>query len=115
MLPLRLQSILFLTSVFGMALIIYLIRKDILLLRYSAIWLLVAIISLVLSIFPGILSSLSQHIGIQTPANALFLFGFYFVLLILFSLTISISKNSKRVKSLNQELALLKNLYETRK
>lgn len=108
----KLQIVLLLTSILGVILTVYLIKKNMLELKYSFLWILLSIFSISLAVYPEIMLYISLFLGIQLPVNALFLFGFYFVLSILFSLTIIVSKNAKRVKLLNQELAILKNMVE---
>lgn len=87
---------------------IYMVRKKSLELRYALIWILVGIGILLLDIFPGILTFFANLIGVASPMNMLFFAGFCFALLIIFSLTITVSKMSVQVKQLTQEMALLK-------
>lgn len=49
---------------------------------------------------------MAHKLGIASPVNMLFFFGFCFSLMIIFVLTISISRMSIRIKQLAQELAL---------
>ncbi len=109
---LKLQVILILTNVLGLSVIINLIRKDVLNLRYSFIWIAVGILSILLAIFPEILVDASSFMGIIAPVNALFLAGFYFAFAIIFSLTTIAARNAQRVKVLDQELAILKHKVE---
>lgn len=105
---LRLQIVLIITSIIGGYATIYLIKKNVLELKYALVWIFVACGALVLPVFPSILNYISQIVGTQVPVNTLFLFGFYFVFFILFTVTIIVSKNAQRVKILNQEIAILK-------
>ena len=53
---------------------------------------------------------LAKFMGIEVPSNMLFFLGFCFALVIIFVLTIAVSRMSIRIKNLTQEMAL----YEKR-
>lgn len=74
---------------------------------YAILWLLASVILLVLSIWDDLLDSLADLVGIQTPANALFVVGFAFVLVLLLSFSSVISRLSRENKLLAQEIARL--------
>ena len=76
-------------------------------LKYSLLWMMLGLILLILTIFPRLLDYISGFIGVFSPTNALFLFGFAFTLPVIFGLSLSLSKLSTRVKDLAQQLALL--------
>ena len=54
------------------------------------------------------LDIVSTFLGIHTPVNMLFLLGFMLLLVVVFSLTVAVSKQEEEIKKLAQELALLK-------
>lgn len=112
MVSFQLQVILLITSIIGLGIIIWLVSKTVLELKYTFIWISFSMITIFLSLFPNLLKEISELVGIQLPVNALFLFGFCFVFCIMFSLTAIASRNAQRVKVLNQELAILKNMVE---
>ena len=93
---------------FALAIIINMIRKKKLELRYALAWLLVGVSILVLDCFPNLIAWISKQIGIASPVNMLFFFGFCFSLVIIFTLTMAMSRMSIRIKQLAQELALYK-------
>lgn len=74
---------------------------------YAILWLLAAAVLLVLSIFDGLLDELAELVGIATPANALFVVGFGFILVLLLSFSSVVSRLSRENKLLAQELARL--------
>ena len=86
--------------------IIDMIRKKRLELSYALSWLLVGIGVLILDIFPQLIKTISEKIGIVSPVNMLFFFGFCFSLIIIFVLTIAISKLSIKIKQLAQQIAI---------
>jgi hypothetical protein len=74
---------------------------------YAILWLLAAFVLLILSIFDGLLDDLADLVGIRTPANALFVVGFGFILVLLLSFSSVVSRLSRENKLLAQELARL--------
>ena len=60
-----------------------------------------------LSLFPQLLGLVTSLLGFQVESNALFAILFFFVLLILMSLTSIISKQNEAIKQLVQYTALL--------
>jgi len=91
---------------------IFMISRNSLQLRYSLIWLFASAALVVLGIFPSILKWVAGILHIVEPVNALFMFIIFFILLSLFSLTITLSKAKKQISTLTQELALLKHEIE---
>ena len=90
-----------------LGIIINLLRKKKLNLKYTLIWLLSGIIMLVVSIFPQIINFLSSVIGIVDVTNAVFILEGMFVLVILLSLTSIVSHFNDRNRELIQKVALL--------
>lgn len=69
-------------------------------------WLLFAGVLILLSIFPDILSFFSGLLGIQSPANFLFLVIIFLQLVHQFSLTIRISTLESKLNQLGRQYAL---------
>ncbi len=109
--PIRLQIIVGIVIAFGLAGIFAMIHKGKLNLKYALLWIFAGVIVLIMDIFPGLLGKTAGLLGIELPINMLFFLGFCFLLLLVFGLTIKVSKMSDEVKRLTQELALLK--YDT--
>ena len=90
-------------------LFIYLIHKmrskkvDI---RYILPWLVLDFMLLLAVAFPGMINRICNLLGIQTPSNMVFFFGIIFLLFIVFSLTITVSKLNSEIKELTQKIAL---------
>jgi hypothetical protein len=74
---------------------------------YAILWLVASVVLLVLSVWDDLLNSLADAVGIATPANALFVVGFGFVLILLLSFSSVISRLSRENKLLAQEIARL--------
>ena len=106
----RIQIIIAIAIVLALCVIVNMIRKKALELRYALAWLLVGVGTLVLDLFPGLMTGLAKFMGIAVPSNMLFFLGFCFALIIIFVLTVAVSRMSIRIKNLTQEMAL----YEKR-
>lgn len=102
----RLQVIIAVVVVVALAIIINMIRKKSLELRYALAWLLAGVGIFILDLFPGVIEWLAKLLGIASPVNMLFFLGFCFSLCIVFVLTIAVSRMSIRIKELTQELAM---------
>lgn len=113
MVSLKLQIILLLGSLVGFFILINLIRKYTLELKYSILWFIVTILSIILSIFPKLFTYISHIMGIELPVNALFLLTLLGTIMIMFSLTLEVSKSTIKIKELSQEVGILR--YELEK
>ena len=102
----RIQIIIGVIVIFALCIIVNMIREKKLELRYALAWLGVGIAILVLDCFPQVITWLAIKVGIASPINMLFFLGFCFSLVIIFILTVAVSRSSIRIKQLAQELAL---------
>lgn len=102
----RIQVIIAIAIVLALCVIVNMIRKKALELRYALAWLLVGLGTLILDLFPGLMTGLAKFMGIAVPSNMLFFLGFCFALIIIFVLTVAVSRMSIRIKNLTQEMAL---------
>ena len=103
---LKIQIIIAVIILTALIIIINMVKKKALELRYALAWLVVGTGILILDIFPKLIEKISALMGIYSPINMLFFLGFCFSLGIMFVLTISVSRMSIRIKELAQELAL---------
>ena len=94
------------------ALLVRMIWKKNIDLRYALPWLCLCVGMLILDFFPGITSWLAELMGISLPINMMFFLGFCFCLLIIFTITMSLSRMVRKQKQLAQELALLRREVE---
>ncbi|MGI6007333.1 MAG: DUF2304 domain-containing protein [Ruminococcus sp.] len=108
----RTQILVAAVALISMAVLIYMIRGNRLKLKYALTWFLLAAGILVFGCFPALSSALAGFFGIGTPVNMLFFAGFCFSLIIIFSLTVAVSRLSGSMKKLAQETALLKKELE---
>ncbi len=108
MMNIRIQIIVAGFIIVALLIIIGMIRKKNLELRYALAWLLVGSGVLLLDLIPGLMTWIASLLGIASPVNMLFFLGFCFSLGIVFVLTVAVSRMSIRIKELAQELALYK-------
>ena len=78
--------------------------------KYAALWLIVGVIMIVLALFPKLLDSLSRLVGIETPVNLLFLLAIIMLMGISLYLTLAISKITDDMRTLAEEVAIMKAL-----
>jgi hypothetical protein len=104
----RLQIILISASVMFLVFVVIMIRNRKIELKYTLAWLLAGVSFLLLAVFPDILVWISSVLNIKEPVNTLFLSIIFFMLLIIFTLTLALSRNANRVKTLTQEIGIIK-------
>ena len=104
---LQLQVSLILGILLYFAIIIYLLRKRKLLLKYTLLWILTGIIMLILVIFPKIMDYVIRLIGIKDLTNGLFMIAIFFVIIILMSITSIASNLRVQNKAMVQKVALI--------
>lgn len=108
----KIQIIVAVLVVLALLFIANMVRKETLDIRFALSWLTVGGVVLVLDLFPGIMNYLVHLLGIELPVNMMFFFGFCFTLLLLFSLTVKVSRQAEQLKRLTQEIALLEERME---
>jgi hypothetical protein len=106
MMTIKLQLIIGAFLVVALIAIINMIRQRKLELKYALSWLIALVFVLILDCFPVLLAKLSSVLGIWAPVNMIFFLGFCFSLMIIFILTVTLSRMSERVRKLAQALAL---------
>lgn len=87
--------------------IVYLLKKNRLALRYTLMWMGMGICMFVLVIFPQLLDLIRKVLGFEDGMNALYVCGIGFMFILLMALTSIVSRQSDRIKSLAQDNALL--------
>ena len=87
---------LLLGAVCYLALILWLLKKKKLTVRYSIIWLISAGVLLVFAVFPYVVLVLTDLLGMAVPVNVVFLLVIAFILLLLLSLSSIVSGALRR-------------------
>lgn len=101
------QIIIILFVLIGLIVLFNLIRKNQIELKYALSWIFVGVLVIIFACAPVLMDYLSAFIGISSPVNMVFFMGFCFLILIMLSMTVALSKTSIKVKHLIQEMALL--------
>ena len=95
--------------------ILNMVRTKKLELKYALTWILTSFSFVLLSIFPEILFFITELMHIELPVNALYLCVIFLLLMIVFTLTVAVSRQALRIKTLVQEIGLLKETLERMK
>ena len=106
MISLRLRIFIIILLVLVLAFIINMVRKRALELKYVLAWLLCDFALLIFTCFPKTMTIIKNFLGIKTTANMIFFLGFLFSLIIIFSLTVALSRVTAKVRRLTQKMAL---------
>ena len=106
MMTLRLQIVIAVIILLGLSIVVNMVRRKKIELKYALAWLGAGVLVLVFDCFPQLMDWLAGKLGIALPVNMLFFLGFCFALVIIFVLTIMVSRMSVRIKRLAQEIAL---------
>ena len=89
------------------AVILFLLKRKKLTVRYAIVWLLSGVVLLIFAVFPYIVLVLRDLLKVQMPANLVFMLAIAFILLMLLSLTSIASGHAETERRLVQEHALL--------
>jgi hypothetical protein len=90
-----------------LGIVLELVRRRRLIERYALLWMVVALILLVLAVWNQLLAYVSHAVGIEVPANALFIAGLGVAFLMLLHFSVITSRLSEETKILAQEVARL--------
>ena len=102
----RLQIIMLGVILIVFILLISLLRKRSLHLKYSLVWLFCLFGVALLCIFPGLLAKISVLLGIETPVYSLFMICIVILTAVCISLTVAVSRLSDRFRILSQNIAI---------
>lgn len=103
----RLSIFLYIAIISFFICIFYLIKKKLLTLKYSLMWLFSGIVVLLIILFPEVFSSLMMKLGIINPSNGLFAICIFLFMMMLLMLTSVISKLNAKIKRLIQSMGII--------
>lgn len=109
-----LRTTLIIGSVLFFVFIINMVRTKKLELKYALIWILTSLSFIIMSVFPETVFFVARMLEVEVAANALFLCIIFLMLLMVFALTVAVSRQASRIKRLVQEMGLLKSEIEKR-
>lgn len=101
-----LRSCLILASLLTAGVILGKIRKSKVQIEDSIFWVLFSLVLLVFSVFPKLAYWLSDLIGIQSPANFIFMLVIFLLLVKIFSMSVRMSQLEAKHRELVQRIAL---------
>ena len=108
MMSLRLQlGIIFVMLVVAGSIVHFLRRKSIDF-RYALAWLFVDFVIIILAIFPQAMVWLSGILGVASPVNMVLFVGLCLALVVVFSLSMTVSRLADKVRKLSQEIAIIR-------
>lgn len=98
------------SAILGLALamiILWLIRRDLLHSRHALWWLLVALMVVLLGVFPRLIDKMALYVGVNYPPTLLFLLGMGMILIKVISIDVHQSQLERKVRRLAQRLAMI--------
>lgn len=101
-----LRIVLLLSAILTAGWILKIVYKSKVKLGDAIFWICIAIMLVLLGIFPGIAYWCSDLLGIQAPVNFIFLFVLALVIVKLFTLSIKVSILEEKITVLSAELAM---------
>ena len=103
----QLQFFMILGALVLLATIFALLKRGLMSVKYSLLWLALAVGLVVFAVFPYVVYVLRDLLDVEMPVNLVFLLMFCFVLVVLLSLSIAISQLAEKCKRLTQANAIL--------
>ena len=89
------------------ALVFFFLKKKMLSLKYTLVWLIAGAVMLLFTVFPMLMIRFVKLFGVESAMNGLFSLLIFFILTIIMSLTAIVSRQAERIRSLTQSQALL--------
>jgi len=111
-LPIRIQIISISLAVLFMLFIFRLVAKGRLREEYSIVWIICTIVLLVFSIWRNGLDVIADLLGVIYAPSLIFLGAIFAIAIFLVHLSVVNSKQHKQIKSLSQDLAMLKEQFK---
>lgn len=100
------RVILVIVSLLTMSFMMKKIRQAKVQIEAAMFWVIVALILVVFSLFPGVADACARLLGIYSTPNFLFLFMIFLLMVKVFSMTLQVSQMESKQKELVQKIAL---------
>lgn len=107
MIPDKLRLSLIVALVLYFVLILLLLKKREISLKYTLLWLFAGVCMGILVIWPELITIIIGMIGIESSMNGLFILAIAFVIIILMSLTSIVTKQNEKIRSLTQTIGMM--------
>lgn len=99
---------LLLASLIALAFVLFFVLKKKLNIKYSMVWILWSLLSLIMAIFPKTFYELAHLLGIEMPVNAVYLIMIGLLYGMTFYVFCAISKHNEEIVNLTYEVSRLK-------
>lgn len=107
MIPFALRITLTIAVICYFIIILYYLKKRMLELKYTLIWLVAGIVMGIMILFPELLIVFVKIIGVESNMNGLYVLCFAFIIAILMTLTSIVSRQALKIRTLIQEISML--------
>lgn len=104
---LKLQILVIVIALLAIAFTFMLIKKGKLGFKISLPWLIVFVLIIIFAAIPALMDWISDVLGIYSPVNMIFFLAVLFLMLIIYSLTVTVFVNNKKTRELVQKVAYL--------
>ena len=109
-----LSIVMLVASIFFLYLVIRNINKNNILFEQSFMWIVISFVMIIISIFDVIPVYFAGLLGFELTSNFLLSLAIFFLLVLAFLQTMTLSKQKEQIKHLVQELSILKSHVETK-
>ena len=107
MIPHTLQVTLSIAVICYFIIILYYLKRKMLELKYTLIWLIAGVIMGIMIYFPELLVRFVRILGIESNMNGLYILCIAFIMMILMTLTSIVSRQQLKIRTLIQELSMM--------
>ena len=107
MIPQNLQITLSVAVICYFIIILYYLKRKMLELKYTLIWLLAGVIMGIMIYFPELLVWFVRLFGIESNMNGLYILCIAFIMMILMTLTSIVSRQQLKIRILIQEISMM--------
>lgn len=107
MIPFTLRITLSISVICYFVLILYYLKKRMLELKYTLLWLVAGVVMGTMIFFPEILVVFVRALGIESNMNGLYVLCIAFIIAILMTLTSIVSRQALKIRTLIQEISMM--------
>ena len=107
MIPHTLQITLSIAVICYFIIILYYLKKRMLELKYTLIWLVAGVVMGIMIYFPELLVWFVRLLGIESNMNGLYILCIAFIMMILMTLTSIVSRQQLKIRVLIQEISMM--------
>ena len=107
MIPNNLRIVLIIAVISYFIIILAFLTSKAISLKYTLLWIVAGLAMAAMVAFPDFLSYIVNKLGIVSNMNGLFILCIAFIIIILMSITSIVSRQTNKIRSLTQSLALL--------